>query len=236
MFKKRYWLIFVIYIAMQALTVIIPLAAAKLFGITTLSLTIYNMIALFVIAALLSLWVLREDIREERIKAPMSAGRIIGWTALGLLLVWVSEMITGSIVMYGLGIEQDPANAEPINLLADLNPLFLLVPAVVGPILEELIFRKIIFGYFNQRFNFWVGAIVSSILFGAIHMDLAFVIVYAGIGFVLAAIYAHTKRIIVPILIHMSVNTFAVLIPMFVDLEKLEEMQEQLSFIQFLHF
>src|SRR5699024_916238 len=106
MFKKRYWLIFVIYIAMQALTVIIPLAAAKLFGITTLCLTSCNMIAVFVMAALLSRWVLREDIREERIKAAMSAGRIIGWTALGLLLVWVSEMITGSIGMYGLGIEQ----------------------------------------------------------------------------------------------------------------------------------
>src|SRR5699024_5644806 len=49
---------------------------------------------------------------------------------------------------------------------------------ILGPILEEIIFRKILFGYLNEKFNVWIAAFVSSLIFGLVHMEMQTLIVY----------------------------------------------------------
>src|SRR5699024_3172234 len=118
--------------------------------------------------------------------------------------------------------------SEIIIQIAKMNPLFIVSAAILGPILEEIIFRKILFGYLNEKFNVWIAAFVSSLIFGLVHMEMQTLIVYMVMGIVFAYIYWKTKRIIIPILVHVSINSFAVLIPLVVDVEKLEKMQEEL--------
>lgn len=212
---------------MQGLSAVIPLLLYFLYNFDIFSTTVYVNITLFILAVIGIVWIMRKDVQEEKNLHPMGAGQIIGWVALGLLLAWVAQAISATLITSVLGAEQNSANTDLIVEISRLNPIFIIVPAVVGPVLEEFIFRKIIFGYFNARFNFWVGAIVSSLLFGLAHMEFTLLLVYVAMGFVFAFLYAKTKRIIIPIAVHMLLNSIAVIGQLVIDPEKLEQMMNE---------
>ena len=50
-------------------------------------------------------------------------------------------------------------------------PIMIVATVFLGPVLEELVFRRVIFGSIIQNYNFWIASIVSAIVFAAIHMD-----------------------------------------------------------------
>src|SRR5699024_5965135 len=125
------------------------------------------------------------------------------------------------------GVGSSSGHSASIIQIGKINPLFIVSAAILGPNLEEIIFRKILFGYLNENFNVWFAAFVSSLSFGLVHMEMQTLIVYMVMGLVFAYIYWKTKRIIIPILVHVSINSFAVLIPLVVNVEKLEKMQEE---------
>jgi len=86
---------------------------------------------------------------------------------------------------------------------------FVLYGVVVAPIAEELIFRGFLFNLGLRYGNFWVGAIFSSVLFGAAHGDLELFLPLSLVGFVLATIYYRSKNLIVSMLTHASFNAIA---------------------------
>ena len=72
--------------------------------------------------------------------------------------------------------------------IAKQLPVFILLISIVGPILEEYIFRKVIFGEIynkikgNRIVAFLIASIVSSILFAIAHNDIKFFFIYFGMG------------------------------------------------------
>ena len=84
----------------------------------------------------------------------------------------------------------------------------IIVIAILAPILEELVFRRIIFKSFSRNIGIIFGAILSSIIFGALHLDSA----KAGamiFGFIACILYEKYKNILIPMSIHMLNNTIA---------------------------
>ena len=63
-------------------------------------------------------------------------------------------------------------------------------------------------------------------------MDFSHILVYTAVGFVFAFLYIETKRIIVPILAHAGMNTFAVIVQLSQDPEKIEEQLRLLEQLQ----
>ncbi len=87
-----------------------------------------------------------------------------------------------------------------------------LAVAIIGPIVEELVFREGILG--NMLRNGvapWTAMIVSALLFGLIHMNPAQVPFAAIMGLLLAIIYYKTGNIIITSLIHIFNNSLALL-------------------------
>lgn len=205
----------------------------SLLNLDPFKVAVYVNIGAFLVAALVFWMLLRKDLQDERIQHPLSVGKIIGYTALGMVMVWVAEIFAGLLEMSLIGSDPTSENTQAIVEIAKSNPLFILVPALVGPILEELVFRKILFGVFYKWMNFFFAAILSSLLFSVAHMEFTHIFVYMFMGIVLAFLYVWTKRIIVPILVHMAINSIAVLGQTFIDLDKLEEIQEKASLILF---
>jgi hypothetical protein len=76
------------------------------------------------------------------------------------------------------------------------NP-FLTVFCVVlfGPLVEELLFRGMIFGKMRRVFSFWPSALVSAILFGVFHLNLVQGVYAAVFGVVLAFVFEKTETI-----------------------------------------
>lgn len=122
-----------------------------------------------------------------------------------------------------LGIETESENTQNLVSLIYQVPLVIFVTSVIGPILEEIIFRKIIFGSLYKRFNFFISALISSVIFGLAHGELEHLLLYAAMGFTFAFLYAKTGRILVSIAAHVAMNTLVIIIQVAYreDIEKL---------------
>lgn len=233
LFQKSQLYALITYVTMLALTAFIPLLLFKGIGVDPLNAVIYTNIVAFFLGAIIIYSFLRNDLRIEKETHPITAPKVIGWSLLGIFLAWFSQGIAALIEMQLFGITPSSENTELIVSLTKMNPLFLFLPALIGPIIEELIFRKVIFNGLRRKMNVFVAAILSSIIFGLFHLEIAHLLIYFAMGIVFTFLYVQTKRIIVPIIVHMSLNTITVLLQLTIDPEQLQEMQQQLSFIFF---
>ena len=107
---------------------------------------------------------------------------------------------------------------EQLNLISQLIsgtslPLAIVSVGIVGPIVEEVIFRGLIFYYFQKRYSVKTAIIVQAILFGVIHLNLAQASYAIIIGLFLGYAYVYTQSIWVPIIIHVVNNIVAMVVP-----------------------
>ncbi len=76
----------------------------------------------------------------------------------------------------------------------------------IVPILEELLYRKIIFSNLLKKYGVYISIIVSSVLFSIGHLDLNNSIIFLVYGILLGATYWKTKSVYYPILLHIFIN------------------------------
>jgi membrane protease YdiL (CAAX protease family) len=82
---------------------------------------------------------------------------------------------------------------------------------IAAPILEELIFRGIILNGLLKSYSPLKSIIISSLLFGLVHLN-PWQFIGASIGGILSGwVYFKTKKITLPIIIHMTNNLLAFL-------------------------
>lgn len=89
--------------------------------------------------------------------------------------------------------------------------LFFINICILAPIWEELFFRGILLRRLTIKWSPQKSIIVSSLLFGLIHVNPLTVIFAFLLGCVLGYVYLKTKSIIVPIVVHSFSNFFAFL-------------------------
>lgn len=236
--EKRYGYIVLTYIIMQFSSILgIPLLLSLgLFndepvGVAKqLAMTYWTIIS-FSLALVIVLLLLKREMsmRHEHAGLPTA----IFWSIFGIFLAMASQSVAAMIEMNLLGIEPGSENTEMILNLVKVTPLLIVVTSVIGPILEEIIFRKIIFGSLYRKYNFFISAFISSLIFAAVHWDFEHLLIYTAMGFVFAFLYARTKLIIVPIIAHVLMNTIVVLVQtIFADeIIEIQKQAEQLQFI-----
>lgn len=85
---------------------------------------------------------------------------------------------------------------------------------IIGPVIEELIFRKILLGKLLEKFsNRPIKAIVySALIFGVVHLNIIQGVAAFGGGIILGLIYYYTKSIKATIFAHI-LNNFLIIIP-----------------------
>ena len=135
----------------------------------------------------------------------------IFWGVAGIFLAFFAQSAAANIE-YALGIEMGSENTEQIVGLIKTAPLIIFVTSIIGPILEEIVFRKIIFGSLYKRLNFFFAGLISSLIFSIAHGEPEHLILYGAMGFTFAFLYVKTKRILVPIFTHVAMNTIVVVI------------------------
>ncbi len=234
MISARYWFTMLTYVLMHLSGfVTIPLLVIGL-NLNPIDALVYGQLAAFALATIISLYLLRTDIVNELKHSRSGLGKIIQWTVIGMFLAYFAQMIAALIELNIFAIDPVSENTAEIMNVIDQAPIFLIIPAVFAPILEELIFRKIIFGTLHTKMNFFWAAILSSLGFAVIHLDLTHLLVYTGMGLVFSYLYVKTKTIIVPILVHMGMNSITVLAQLLIDVDELERLQNELSSIIYL--
>lgn len=239
--KKEYWYILIAYIGMQLSSFVgVP---AITFGGILLGQNVEDMAVLagviwivfsFTLTLLIVLLLLRNEMKNNQLdRNASSIGASVVWGVCGIFLALIAQSIAATVENW-LGIEMGSENTQQIISLIESFPIVIIVSSIIGPILEEIVFRKIIFGTFYKRFNFFLSALFSSVIFALAHLEIEHVLLYSAMGFTFAYLYVKTKRILVPIFAHVAMNTFVVLVQSVFkeDLEKIIEQSEKIqSFI-----
>ena len=162
-----------------------------------------------------------------------SAAGTIGWGVLGFFMIYFGQII-GVFIEMAFGIEAGSENTNQLGEMMKVTPIMILAVAVLGPILEELVFRRVIFGTLIKKYNFWISAIVSGVVFAAIHLEFEHIILYSICGLVFAYLYHKTQSIWASIIAHVLLNTSVTLLQLNSDkINDWVEKQEQLQMILF---
>lgn len=239
----RIW-VAILTLFIYALAQFLPLVLAqtpifnRLSGMALARAGVYTQVILFILAAILIIFL------HFKIKNPTNLEQehkeskryIIPWAVLGFFIVMLYQVIVGVINIWIFGQPQQSPNTQRIMAVAKQLPIFIILISVVGPILEEYVFRKVFFGELYDRIKgnriiaFLIASIVSSLLFALAHNDIKFILIYFGMGMILSLAYTLTKRISVPILIHMFQNGFVVVMQFFLG-DSLNHLKQQAQFI-----
>lgn len=147
--------------------------------------------------------------------------RLLNELIVGTLLLFVFGII-GGIITSLLGGTNSSENQNLINEMFKTHYIIIFVTAVFfAPIVEEILFRGTIFAWINE-YNLTIALIISSFLFGFIHvMNAVFsgnasefiqIFPYMFKGFVLAYLYKKNNNIMIPILTHVLNNLIGLLL------------------------
>ncbi|MFD2667262.1 CPBP family intramembrane glutamic endopeptidase [Listeria grayi] len=98
-----------------------------------------------------------------------------------------------------------------LTSLTKQAPVLFVFITLIAPVIEEIVFRKVLFGGLTNWMNIHVAAVISSLFFALGHGDLPFLLVYFSIGLILCFLYTKTKRITVTIFAHMIMNAIVLL-------------------------
>ena len=145
----------------------------------------------------------------------MFAGNLIGEAFNGFFSVFKGSEVT-----------------DPVGELIASSPIWLLFITVViiGPIFEELIFRKLMIDRLS-RYGELVAVMASSIAFGLFHGNFYQFFYAVMLGLILGYMYAKTRNIKYSIIMHMLINFFGSILSIPIA-ESAEKLFPQLENIQ----
>ena len=131
-----------------------------------------------------------------------------------------------NLALYML-LGREAANEEIITQQLLDYPIFIgLLSCVFAPIVEEVVFREVIYRKLADSYNYIFAIIVSSLLFGFVHVmdavflgsfdELIYILSYGGLGVMLALGYRYKNNGTTNILMHFFNNFISILLTLIV--------------------
>ena len=179
----------------------------------------------YVVLGAAGLWVFRKELGAGWRASRATPWRTLGWVALGFVGAHVL-LIIASNVLFWLGVSPVGENVEATSRATEfakgsaaLTVLLILASSLCGPLVEEFVFRGTLIGKVPHRIPAWLCLVVSSTLFGAMHLhsfsEWPLILDYGSVGVLLGALYLVSNRsILVPIAVHVAWNGSGVALSM----------------------
>jgi len=164
----------------------------------------YMVIGIPLVTLGLTLYMLRHEYAAVSLRDLQ--GRSIGyWTQIGILAALLAQ-----IAFHLLYPHETAVNGVPYQLMQryPMMPVYMVLQA---PVVEEVIFRKILFGRLRSQLSTPGAALLSSVLFGALHRDWSGFALYFAIGLLFCWLYARSRSILPSLCAHMALNTIFLL-------------------------
>jgi membrane protease YdiL (CAAX protease family) len=133
---------------------------------------------------------------------------LIGLAALFLVRVatGIALVLTAETKHVQSGFEHFDVTSKTPGITSISVALAVLSLVVIAPVVEEIVFRGLLFGALAARLGVLGSAVVTALLFGAVHGDMVLFPTLAAMGFVTALAYAATGNLWVAIALHAANN------------------------------
>ncbi len=184
-------------------------------GMTVATLNIVLFVVNFIAVVAIFRRYLLVQLKSVRLKA------LAIWVPLGLFFYWTVAFAV-SVLVLTLQPEHTNANNETVDLLIKQQPLLMTIGTVIlVPITEETLFRGLLFGQLYKKHPM-LGYTVSVFVFAAVHvvgyigmqdpLSLCISLLqYLPAGLVFGIVYAESKTLVTPIILHAFFNLIATL-------------------------
>ena len=222
----------VVYTAQILLILIFGLERAQAISQSTYYIWGMQIVAMYIIAFPLSYLVLKKLPLAKRTGSKMSLEEFVVTFFIAEGVMTVGAVISNYIVALLsalLGYEIENATSD---IIMD-TPVYIvvLVAVIIGPIFEELMFRKLMIdrlSVYGDRF----AIIVSAVSFGLFHGNLSQLIYAVAIGFIFGYVYVKTQNVIYSILLHILLNFFGT-VPALLSAKSYENLESFLEAEEF---
>lgn len=158
----------------------------------------------------------REPLAIESAVKKASAPKIVIYGLVGIFVALILQSIAVMLESVLFGEATPSENTQNVIQMIMEAPAFILATTFAGPIMEEFVFRRSILGIISRYSNFWVGAVISSLLFAFAHND-GHLLIYFFLGFFFSLEYKATGRIWTSMITHVGMNTLVVLVQLAVQ-------------------
>ena len=138
---------------------------------------------------------------------------LIGVVATQLCLsMGISLLLIGIVYFAFPNMLNDLLSESSVSEASTYSGLFVSMSITVlgAPIMEELLFRAIIFKRISRKFNIYLAMILSSLIFGLLHIELAVIGAFL-FGIACCILYTKYKNILIPMTVHFLNNLLAFL-------------------------
>ncbi len=142
-------------------------------------------------------------------------GKRKGKNAVSLILCAILG-ITASFA-FNILIELTMLHSDKYDVVEEIQysvPVWLgiLLYGIVSPLVEEMVFRGVIYNRTRKFFGVAKAAVFSGFLFGFFHGNLLQFLYGTAMGILMAVCYGYCECFAAPVLVHMSANIFVFLI------------------------
>ena len=116
-----------------------------------------------------------------------------------------------------MGLDGQSLNQSNLQSIFQEQPLLIAVFAcIIGPLMEELLFRQILLRYLRKSLPTWLSIFIVGLAFALIHMhslslsEWVGAVGYLGGGLAFSIIYVKEKEnIYYPLVVHMIMNSLS---------------------------
>lgn len=150
------------------------------------------------------------------------------WSRMAIFV----PIISAALMIYGSGMlnmaaqslsgQTDPLNQELLFEQFQSNKTVIMIQAIVfAPIVEEIVFRGVLYRHFKKAGRYLVPLLVSMLVFALMHSlnsillgqwaDLWYLPVYAFMGLMMTYTYEKTQNLYSAMLLHFINNTISII-------------------------
>ena len=135
-----------------------------------------------------------------------NSGKVHALPLVSTIGLWFGMSLMFGAVMWNI---IPPEVTQPlVDELADGNLFIqLLMMGILAPVVEELVYRGIVFNRLSEWLPTWAVVLISSLLFGLMHFNPIQILLATAAGFILAWQYLRSRNLWIPIVGHLVFNS-----------------------------
>ncbi|KRM24379.1 CPBP family intramembrane glutamic endopeptidase [Latilactobacillus graminis] len=142
---------------------------------------------------------------------PLKHKSILIWGLCGIVLTLLVQMLASIFEQNILHVTAKSLNTISLMSSMKKQPFLILATTIAAPVMEEITFRKALFGGLANHLNDFIAAIIASLLFAFLHQD-GHLLIYTAIGLFLCWLYRKTGSIFSTIISHAGMNLMVTLL------------------------